>query len=161
MLNHSYDRMNNFEHVPMKVGTFLLPLPPTARWSPFRSGDVLLFHSLTVHRGRHNRSGGRIRLAMSARYQGRSEPVDAGALRPHMGWTGWDDIYRTWPAADPLRYYWRAQDEDAGGSAARSWGRAEAWSEWDWRGTPAVIGRGEALGHVLGAKVKITGLRQN
>jgi hypothetical protein len=64
-------------------------------------GDVLLFQSVTVHKGVHNRSGDRIRLPMSARYQGRSQPIDAGALTPHMNWTEWDDIYESWPSETP------------------------------------------------------------
>ncbi|MEM7127504.1 MAG: phytanoyl-CoA dioxygenase family protein, partial [Chloroflexota bacterium] len=44
-------------------------------WSPFRSGDVLMFHSLTIHQGRDNVTEDRIRLSTSARYQRISDPV--------------------------------------------------------------------------------------
>ena len=38
-------------------------------WSPMAAGDVLLFHSLTIHQGVDNTSSDRIRLAGSFRYQ--------------------------------------------------------------------------------------------
>ena len=78
------------------------------RWNPMRCGDVLLFHSLTVHQARDNRSPDRIRFSCDFRYQGRSTPVHRYSLMPHMGWTGWEEIYADWAAGDPLRYYWRA-----------------------------------------------------
>ena len=63
--------------------------------------------SLVVHAGVHNRSGNRIRLALSARYQPESEPVDAMALTPHMNWTSWEEIYEHWPMQhDWLKFYW-------------------------------------------------------
>ena len=64
--------------------------------------------SLVVHAGVHNRSGNRLRLALSARYQPASEPVDAMALTPHMNWTSWDEIYERWPVQDDwLKFYWK------------------------------------------------------
>ena len=64
--------------------------------------------SLVVHAGVHNRSGDRIRLALSARYQPTSEPVDAGALTPHMNWTSWSEIYKSWTLEDDwLKFYWK------------------------------------------------------
>ena len=75
---------------------------------PLRCGDVLLFHSLTVHQARDNRSPDRIRFSCDFRYQGRSTPVHKYSLMPHMGWAGWEEIYAGWAADDPLRYYWRA-----------------------------------------------------
>ncbi len=76
-------------------------------WSPIAAGDVLLFHSLTIHQGVDNTSGDRIRLAGSSRYQRVSDPVDAAALTVHLGVLTWEEVYAAWPAADPLRYYWR------------------------------------------------------
>lgn len=82
------------------------------RWNPMRCGDVLLFHSLTVHQARDNRSRDRIRLSCDFRYQGRSQPVHEHSLLPHMRWIGWDEIYAGWAEDDPLRYYWRAYPLD-------------------------------------------------
>ena len=76
-------------------------------WSPMSCGDVLLFHSLTIHHAQPNASD-RVRLAASYRYQPCSQPVAASSLQPHMGWLQWDELYRDWAADDPLRYYWRA-----------------------------------------------------
>ena len=76
-------------------------------WSPMRCGDVLLFHSLTIHQAGLNVSD-RVRLAASYRSQPCSHPVHPGSLEPHMQFLTWDELYRDWPADDPLRYYWRA-----------------------------------------------------
>ena len=76
-------------------------------WSPMQAGDVLLFHSLTIHQGVDNTSGDRIRLAGSFRYQRVSDPVDAAALTVHLGVLDWEQVYADWAADDPLRYYWR------------------------------------------------------
>ena len=76
-------------------------------WSPMAAGDVLLFHSLTIHQGVDNTSGDRIRLAGSFRYQRVSEPVDATALTVHLGVLTWEEAYAGWPEDDLLRYYWR------------------------------------------------------
>lgn len=52
-------------------------------WSPMRSGDVLIFHSLTVHAGLPNTST-RIRLSVDCRYQHAATPMDTSHNRPHM-----------------------------------------------------------------------------
>ena len=57
--------------------------------NPFKCGDVLMFHSLTIHRGRDNVTEDRIRLATSARYQSVNEPVDEDALTVHLGCAKW------------------------------------------------------------------------
>ena len=82
------------------------------RWNPMRCGDVLLFHSLTVHQARDNRTQDRIRFSCDFRYQGRSTPVHEHSLVPHMRWIDWEEIYAGWAADDPLRYYWRAYPLD-------------------------------------------------
>ena len=81
-------------------------------WNPFKSGDVLMFHSLTIHRGRDNMTKDRIRLATSARYQSVSEPVDEDALTVHLGFAKWEEIYSDWETDDPLKYYWNAINMD-------------------------------------------------
>ena len=75
-------------------------------WSPMSCGDVLLFHSLTIHHAQPNTTD-RVRLAVSYRSQPRSEPVAPSSLQPHMQWLQWEELYRKWAADDPLRYYWR------------------------------------------------------
>ena len=79
-------------------------------WNPFKCGDVVMFHSLTIHRGRDNVTEDRIRLATSARYQSVNEPVDEDALTVHLGCAKWEEVYSEWEADDALKYYWNAID---------------------------------------------------
>lgn len=81
-------------------------------WNPFSCGDVLMFHSLTIHRGRPNQTGDRIRLATSARYQSVNDQVDGAALGVHLGCGTWEDIYSDWPDDDALKFYWKGLDLD-------------------------------------------------
>ena len=86
-------------------------LPDDWRYNPTRQGDVILFHSLTVHKGMPCR-GEQLRLSMDARYQSRNQPLTAQSLAPHcVASAGWEEIYRDWPAtADPYKYYWQEWD---------------------------------------------------
>ena len=64
----------------------------------YRAGDVLLFHSLTVHMAPANRSD-RIRLSADFRYQSARDPLVAGALHPHglgNGVPHWWELTRDW-----------------------------------------------------------------
>ena len=81
-------------------------------WNPFKCGDVVMFHSLTIHRGRDNVSQNRIRFATSARYQSVNEPVDEAALTVHLGCAKWEEVYSEWEPDDSLKYYWNAIDMD-------------------------------------------------
>lgn len=70
------------------------------------AGDVLLFHSLTVHEALPNRSN-RLRISLDCRFQNYKRPVDPSTLV----FTGkskrsWEDVYNTW-ASDELKYYWK------------------------------------------------------
>ena len=79
------------------------------RWraSPFAAGDVLIFHSLTVHKGLPNRSN-RLRQSMDARYQRASEPVSELSLNPYAGLFTWDQVYAGWQSTE-FQYYWQRQ----------------------------------------------------
>ena len=79
-------------------------------WNPFTCGDVIMFHSLTIHQGRNNATADRIRLSTSARYQPVSEPVHVLALGPQKRWGDWEQLYAGWPPNDPLKYYWKSLD---------------------------------------------------
>ena len=70
----------------------------------FRQGDVLIFHSLTVHRGLPV-TGERFRMSVDGRYQCAHEPVLQRSLLPHMGVTTWEEVYAGWES-DDLKYYW-------------------------------------------------------
>ncbi|GIX07779.1 MAG: protein involved in biosynthesis of mitomycin antibiotics/polyketide fumonisin [Candidatus Poribacteria bacterium] len=73
---------------------------------PFAAGDVLIFHSWTVHRGRPNRTSDRLRLSVDYRYQPVGEPVTADSLRPHFNRFDWEFVYRDWKS-ETLKYYWQ------------------------------------------------------
>jgi Phytanoyl-CoA dioxygenase (PhyH) len=82
--------------------------PLEGRWvaGPMAAGDVLIFHSLTVHKGRPNASD-RFRMSLDNRYQRASEPICERCLVPYAGCGSWDEIYAGWDAPE-LMYYWRA-----------------------------------------------------
>ena len=84
------------------------PLEGTWRYSPFRQGDVLIFHSMTVHKGMPN-SSDRLRMSIDARYQKASDPIAPGSLQPHSQPNTWEDVYAGWPD-NGLQYYWRKWD---------------------------------------------------
>lgn len=72
----------------------------------FRCGDVLLFHSLCVHRGTNNQTPDRLRLSVDYRYQGVSQPVVESSLLPHFNRVTWEEIYQGWEREE-LQYYWK------------------------------------------------------
>jgi ectoine hydroxylase-related dioxygenase (phytanoyl-CoA dioxygenase family) len=77
------------------------------RWVSFHldPGDVIAFHSLTVHRALPNLAG-QVRLSVDARYQRAGDPVCELTVGERSD-LGWDDIYAGWsPAGDHLRRYW-------------------------------------------------------
>ena len=90
-------------------------------WNPFKCGDVVMFHSLTIHRGRDNVTEDRIRLATSARYQSVNEPVDEDALTVHLGCAKWEEVYSEWETNDSLKYYWNSVDMDVQPAYHRRW----------------------------------------
>ena len=78
------------------------------RWhyTPFLTGDVMIFNCLTVHKGIPNRSK-KLRLSIDMRYQPVSEPVCEDWLQPHRNAISWEDLYKSWPDKR-TQYYWRA-----------------------------------------------------
>jgi len=82
--------------------------PLAGRWrgSDFAAGDVLIFHSMTVHKGLPNHST-RIRQSVDGRYQRASQPIVAASLEPYAGMGTWPDIYAGWDSV-AQQYYWRA-----------------------------------------------------
>jgi len=72
----------------------------------FQLGDVILFHSLTVHKALPNIIEELLRVSCDFRYQTLSEPVVVwDTLRPHMQLHSWKDIYSNW-VRDNYKYYW-------------------------------------------------------
>ena len=87
-------------------------LPPkmaTLEWltTDYRLGDLIVFHSLTVHRALPNHTD-RLRLSVDYRFQKEGEPLAGTCLQPHFNRSSWDDIYRGW-RDDKLKYYWRGK----------------------------------------------------
>jgi hypothetical protein len=80
------------------------PLADRWRASPFTAGDVLIFHSLTVHKALPNLTD-RLRQSMDARYQRLREPVSDLSLRPYAGLFTWDQVYAGWTSRE-LQHYW-------------------------------------------------------
>ena len=77
------------------------------RWvsSGFAVGDVLIFHSMTVHKGVPNRSD-HLRMSMDVRYQLISEPFNADNANPDGQPLSWEQVYAGWKS-DTWQYYWK------------------------------------------------------
>ncbi len=67
----------------------------------FTAGDVLVFHSLTVHAAKANRTQ-RLRLSVDFRYQSAADPVAEGSLVPHY--------YPVVPSHEDLSIGWSRTD---------------------------------------------------
>jgi hypothetical protein len=81
------------------------PLEGTWVSNSFKQGDVLVFHSMTVHKGLPCK-GKRLRMSMDARYQRISDPIDLNSLLPHVNPVTWEEIYAGWPNI-AVKYYWQ------------------------------------------------------
>ncbi len=81
------------------------------------TGDVIMFNSLTFHRGGPNQRPDEFRISIDNCIQPIDTDFIAGAFELHTGdfgkfnqGVGWDQIYEEWPEADPLKYYWQQLD---------------------------------------------------
>ena len=74
----------------------------------FKLGDVIAFHSLTIHRALPNDTD-RMRISVDFRYQAEGEEATERCLRPHFERMEWQDIYRDWDRED-LKFYWREKN---------------------------------------------------
>lgn len=70
----------------------------------YEAGDVLIFHSHTVHKSMPNQIPGQIRLSCDYRYQPASEVIEPASLKPH-GPFEWDELYEGW-TDEKLQHYW-------------------------------------------------------
>lgn len=70
------------------------------------AGDVLIFHSLTVHAASANRSQ-QMRISMDCRFQNYGRPIHPGNLA-FAGESGksWETMYAGWRSND-LKFYWK------------------------------------------------------
>lgn len=74
----------------------------------FAIGDVLVFHSHTVHRALDNR-GSSMRLSVDYRYQAEGQPLTEACLQPHFRRLDWEEVYAGWQDRS-LCYYWQEKD---------------------------------------------------
>lgn len=85
--------------------------PDESCWhvSDYEQGDVLIFHSATVHKAEPNTAASAVRLSVDTRFCDYGAPVFSTNIEPHHGWRidglDWDSIYQDWRSQD-LRYYW-------------------------------------------------------
>jgi ectoine hydroxylase-related dioxygenase (phytanoyl-CoA dioxygenase family) len=70
------------------------------------AGDILIFHSLTVHAASANRSK-RLRLSLDCRFQDSRQALNPANLA-FGGGSGksWESIYSLWSSSE-LKYYWK------------------------------------------------------
>ena len=68
------------------------PLEGTWASGAFAVGDVLLFHSMAVHKGVPNHSN-KLRMSMDVRYQLVSEPFNIDNANPDGQPLSWDEVY--------------------------------------------------------------------
>lgn len=84
-----------------------LRIPPDdADWmtADYRIGDVVIFHSLTVHAGGPNLTN-TLRLSADVRYQRRCEPLRSEWAHPH-GWPvtpDWPELTQDWASDEWIR----------------------------------------------------------
>lgn len=70
------------------------------------AGDVLIFHSLTVHAASPNRSD-RIRISLDCRFQDYRRAIHPGNLAfAGESQKAWEKTYAHW-CSDDLKYYWK------------------------------------------------------
>ena len=78
--------------------------------SDFEAGDVLIFHSCTVHKAEPNTSTDTVRISVDTRFCDYGAPVFSTNLDPHHGWRieglDWPSIYSGWKDKQ-FQYYWQ------------------------------------------------------
>ncbi len=102
------------EHAAAGAGLIGITVPQDAVWvtAEFSAGDVLMFHSHTVHQGIDNNTPNQMRISMDCRFQALADKkIGPVAVRsPHLHCIDWDGLYQNWPANDSLKYYWKDMD---------------------------------------------------
>ncbi len=74
-----------------------------------KAGDVVLFHSYTIHQGRDNNTNDKIRFSCDYRYQPMGEEIHESSLLPHYNLEPWEKVYENWSKNDSLKYFWVGQ----------------------------------------------------
>lgn len=96
-------------HAAYGAGGSGVEIAADSRWvlGDLECGDVLTFHSLTVHQGRDNLTENRLRVSFDFRYQPLSHPIAKSSMLPHMNREPWEAIYSNWSPNDAVKYYWK------------------------------------------------------
>jgi phytanoyl-CoA dioxygenase PhyH len=92
----------------------ILPEETTWHVSNMQRGDVIIFHSCTIHKAEPNTSPSDVRVSVDTRFCRHGTPVFSLNLYPHHSWTidrlDWEYVYRNWPSTD-LQHYWKDYPE--------------------------------------------------
>jgi len=86
--------------------------PEETTWhvSDVTRGDVIIFHSATIHAAQPNISDSIVRMSVDTRFCDYGAAVASFNTEPHHAWRipglGWDTIYRQW-REKTLQYYWQ------------------------------------------------------
>ncbi|MFK7976458.1 MAG: phytanoyl-CoA dioxygenase family protein [Halioglobus sp.] len=92
------------------VACEIYPEETTWHVSDYSAGDVLIFHSCTVHKAEPNSSESDVRMSIDTRFCDFGARVFSTNLEPHHGWRidclDWDYIYQDWQD-NSLKYYWK------------------------------------------------------
>jgi len=87
----------------------IYPEEKTWHVSNVEKGDVIIFHSATVHKAEPNKSDIFSRISVDTRFCDYGAPVFSTNLEPHHGWRieglCWDEIYKGWQQKS-MKYYW-------------------------------------------------------
>lgn len=78
--------------------------------SDVEAGDVLIFHSCTVHKAEPNTTSDTVRISVDTRFCDHGAAVFSTNVDPHHGWRieglDWASIYSGWESTQ-YQYYWR------------------------------------------------------
>ena len=78
--------------------------------SDVEAGDVLIFHSCTVHKAEPNMTSDTVRISVDTRFCDHGAAVFSTNVDPHHGWRieglDWASIYSGWESKQ-YQYYWR------------------------------------------------------
>jgi hypothetical protein len=91
----------------------------------YAAGDVLTFHSHTVHKALPNMRRDTIRFSCDFRYQPAHLEIEKKSLRPHYDILSWEEIYKDWKE-DTFKFYWKSKDLKMG-----RWDEAIRWQKED------------------------------
>ncbi len=72
--------------------------------NPLEEGDILIFHSQTVHRSLPNTTEA-MRISVDYRFQREGEALVEQSLAPHFQRLDWEQVYEGWESRE-LQYYW-------------------------------------------------------